>query len=358
MPTQSGTLIASRSPMEDGAGRLERRAIVRPSSYLFRRRSLIWLAVLLAGCAASSKRNFEGPSAPAAFSVEPWAFKKDKGARLRSEHYDIYTTINTPDVRRSIVQVMEAALVQYHKVAPGVLASDRPMDCFVMGNREQWMDLTRQRTGRDARGYFQINRGAFTVQDWYLAYYIGEAATYSVAAHEGWHQFVSRHFKGRMAPFLEEGISTMFEDIEWKDDLPRWDLTRNRSRAQSLKRVVEGRFTFPLGEVLNMHAGDVIDQSGNRIEAFYAQAWAFATFLYYGQDGKYRKGFQRLLAETADGTLVDPSRVYRSATAPWRKVDVKPILEHYLGTGFQTIDADFQAYVRKVAFDEYERQWN
>jgi hypothetical protein len=227
-----------------------------------------------------------------------------------------------------------------------------------MANRQEWMELTRERTGQDARGYFQINRGAFTIQDWYLAYYIGEAATYSVAAHEGWHQYVSRHFKGRLAPFLEEGIATMFEDVEWKDDLPRWDLTRNRSRAQSLKRVVEGHFTFPLAEVINLHAGDVIDQSGNKIEAFYAQAWAFATFLYHGENGKYRPGLQKLLADTADGTLFDPTGVYRSATAPWRKVDVKPILEHYLGQKLETIDAEFQKYVRTVAFDQYEDQWN
>lgn len=314
--------------------------------------------MLLAGCAASSKRDFDGPAAAASFKAEPWSFNRHKGEKLRSAHYDIYTTINKKDVQQSIVQVMEGALAQYQKVAPGVPLSDRPMDCYVMANREEWMDLTRQRTGKEAREYFQIVRGAFTVGDWYLAYFIGEAATYSVAAHEGWHQFVSRHFKGRLAPFLEEGIATMFEDLAWTDDLPRWDLTRNRPRVKALKRVTEGRFTYPLAQIINLHAGDVIDESGNRVEAFYAQAWAFATFLYQGEQGKYRAGLQRLLADSASGKVFDPSGVYANGAGPWRKVDVKPILEHYLGAKLEMVDAEFRKYVQLVAFDRYQEQWD
>ena len=57
-----------------------------------------------------------------------------------------------------------------------------------------------------------------------MAYFIGDLGTYSVAAHEGLHQFLARHFKSRPPPFLEEGMACMFEDVKWDGDLPRWDL--------------------------------------------------------------------------------------------------------------------------------------
>jgi len=40
------------------------------------------------------------------------------------------------------------------------------------------------------------------------SYYIGVRSTASGAAQEGedWHQFVARNLKGRLPPFLEEGM--------------------------------------------------------------------------------------------------------------------------------------------------------
>jgi len=322
-------------------------------------RHLIWFGVLLAGCAASTpKMVLEGPTAPAAYHADPWSFKQDKGALLKSPHYDIYTTIDTPDVQRSVVQVMEGALGEYEKIAPGVPVSDKPMDCFVFANRQEWMEFTRQHTGPDSNVYLQINRGGYTIRDWYVAYYVGDAATYSVAAHEGWHQFVSRNFKGRLPPFLEEGIATMFEDVDWRTDLPRWNLARNRSRVQSLRRAIESNSIYPLGELVGMHAGNVVNQSGNRIEAFYAESWAFATFLYAGDNAKYRPALRRMMSDTADGTVFDPTGVHQNWRLPWTPAGVKPMLEHYLGMNLDAIDAEYQKYIRKIAFDDYQAQWN
>ena len=93
-------------------------------------------------------------------------------------------------------------LGEYQKIAPGVPITDKPMECYLFGSRGEWIAFTRQHTGVEANIYLQINRGGYTIRDWYVAYYIGSSATCSVAAHEGWHQFVSRHFKGRLPPFF------------------------------------------------------------------------------------------------------------------------------------------------------------
>ena len=74
------------------------------------------------------------------------------------------------------------------------------MACYLFQTRDEWAAFTRTRTGADAAIYLQINRGGYTVRDWYVAYFIGDLGTYSVAAHEGFHQYVARHFRSRLPP--------------------------------------------------------------------------------------------------------------------------------------------------------------
>jgi hypothetical protein len=316
-------------------------------------------ALLLGGCAGLGQpAQFTGPSAPAAVHTESWVYQGDQGELIHTDHYDIYTTIADPDIRQRIADVMEGALGEYQRIAPGVPLSNKPMQCFVFRNRQEWVYFTRQHTGVDSYIYLQINRGGYTVRDWYVAYNVGEAATLSVAAHEGWHQFVARNFTGRLPPFLEEGIATMFEDLEWDNDLPRWNLTMNRSRLQSLRRAVEGNYIYPLGELVQKHAGNVVSESGNHIDAFYAENWAFATFLWAAEDGKYRPAMRRLMSDIADGTVYDPTGVHKNKMIPWNPAGVKPMLEHYLGMNLDQIDGEYQKYIRKIAFDDYAAQWN
>src|SRR5207237_4109924 len=126
--------------------------------------------------------------------------------------------------------------------------------------------------------------------------------TYSVAAHEGWHQFVARHFRSRLPPFLEEGIATQFENIHFAGELPRWNLPVNPDRVQRLRQTLDLHTAYPLSKLITMHAGDVVGSGGEKIESFYAQNWAFVRFLWDAQKGKYRAAFQKLLADTAAGT--------------------------------------------------------
>jgi hypothetical protein len=316
------------------------------------------VALLLAGCAAAAPIVLDGPVAPVPFQVQGWSYQGNPGWCVSSAHYRLFTTLNDTEINRSVIQVMEAALTEYQKIAPGVPLSDKPMDCYLFGARQQWVDFTRRHTGIDARIYLQITRGGYTVRDWYVAYFVGEAATYSVAAHEGWHQFVFRNFKGRLAPFLEEGIATMFEDIHWHHDLPQWNLALNRSRVAALRRAVEGNYLYPLDQLIGMHAGNVVNQSSNRIEAFYAQCWAFAAFLWSGDGGKYRAAMRRLMSDTADGTLFDPSGAFADGRRPWNPAGVRPILEHYLGMNLSSMDAAYQRFIKDVAVDNYGADWN
>jgi len=316
------------------------------------------VGLLIIGCSQATLGKWQGPAEAAPTKVTQWAFGGEKAKLLESKHYNVYTTIKEDEVLDLLPQVMEGALSMYQEIAPGVGLSERHMDCFIFRWRSEWDEYTQKYAGNDAKVYLQIRSGGYTIYDRYVAYYIGREGTFAVAAHEGWHQFAGRHFKGRMPPFLEEGLACMFETISWKDRLPRWNLSVNTQRAQTLRKALDAKDTWPLEKLISMHAGDIVGESNDRIDAFYAQCWAFARFLYEGENGKYRPALQKWLAETAAGTVYDPTKSHARAIAPWNRKAVRPMLEHYLGMELPEIDQAFNAYMKKVAYDELTAQWH
>jgi hypothetical protein len=225
------------------------------------------------------------------------------------------------------------------------------MKCYVFARRFEWNEFTRQHTGDDASIYLKINRGGYTVRDWYVAYFIGDAGTYAVAAHEGWHQYVARHFRSRLPPFLEEGIATIFENIRWTPgNLPRWNTAINPNRADKLKTAIDNGLLWPLEVLCRMHAGDVVGLSPERIETFYAQNWAFAQFMWNAEGGKHRAAFKRMLTDLATGDADQWTGRRRGPPGSWDPRTVKPLLEHYTGMSMGDLDAAYQAYIRQIAF--------
>jgi hypothetical protein len=114
---------------------------------------------------------------------------------------------------------------------------------------------------------------------------------------------------------------------------------------------------YPLSQLIRMHAGNVIQERGERIEAFYGQSWAFARFLWDGDGGRYRPAFQRLLADAAAGTVYDPTGFLRRRGRGWNPDAARPMLERYLGMPLGEIEGRYQAYVQEIAFKRFGEQW-
>jgi hypothetical protein len=310
---------------------------------------LLLFAAGLIGCAESRRpRELDGPHSAARLRAEPWAYGERPGQKVRSQHYVLLTTIDDRDVVDALGQVMEGALAQYRKIAPHPVATSRPMECYLFQYRNEWASFTQQHTGADAPIYLQINRGGYTVGDRYVAFFIGDIQTYSVAAHEGWHQYVARHFKHRPPPFLEEGLACLFEQVKWDGKLPRWDLSSNANRIRGLRNAVESRTLLPLKKLISMHAGQVVEQTTFQVETFYAQNWAFARFLWDAEEGRYRPGLQRLLADAAAGTLYRDGVVRDPASTDWDPNSAGPLLERYIGMPLPAIERGYRAYIRKI----------
>jgi hypothetical protein len=311
---------------------------------------LVGFTFALVGCA------IEPDSALAPSQIrrqEQWTNGDLTGSAIVTQHYVIYTTITDQHLLEQLALVMEGALQQYQQVAPGVAVSDRLMECYVFADRRQWAQFTREKTGDDASLYLRIMRGGYTVGDRYVAYYIGDAGTLSVAAHEGFHQFAGRNFKMRIPPFLEEGLASMFENIQWDHGRPTWDLANNLNRLSSVRTGASAGKLVLLEELAGMHAGQVVNGPAAGISAFYGESWAFARFLLSQENGKYRPRLQRLLADAAAGRL--EGVIPRPTDAVfWHPASAKPLLERYLQVDLKTLDGEFLAYLDELLHESVE----
>ena len=104
-------------------------------------------------------------------------------------------------------------------------------------------------------------------------------------------------------------------------------------------------------------SGSVVNLSGVKIEAFYGQNWAFARYLWEGENGRFRPALQKLLADTASGNVYDPTGSLRHSLGTWNPAAVQPMLEHYLGEPLPEIEKGYKAFVSKVAYEEMKAQF-
>ena len=102
-----------------------------------------------------------------------------------------------------------------------------------------------------------------------------------------------------------------------------------------------------------MHAGQVVDQTPEQIEAFYAQSWAFARFLWEAEGGMHRATLRRILTEAADGTLFPGEASRRDADGLWDPDSARPLMEHYLKSNLDDVDRAFRRYVHQIAYQTY-----
>jgi len=313
------------------------------------RRQGILLTLMLAFAGCSSTGAQHSPFVSHVDRVEPWG---EVGRVIHTPRYKIFSTLDpdeNPELEARIASVLEAANAEYAKLVPQIAPTTQPMECYFFQTRAQWAATTETLLGPElAPAYLRIGFGGYTFGDRFVAYFLTHERMLNLTAHEGWHQFAHRHFVGRLPPSLEEGIACTFEDVRWQQGQPVWDRARNIVRAAALREALADRTLWPLDEFVKMHAGEVIGKNA-RIEAFYAQCWAWARFLEAGENGKHAEAFRRLLADAAKGTLVDPTGSLGRAGAAWDASGIPKMYAHYLGQNLAALEPAFRRYAQSIA---------
>jgi hypothetical protein len=310
---------------------------------------LALLMLLAVGCTQVEQSQWTGPRTLAPVRVTPWDAGHPQSRIIKTPHYEIYTDLSEQDSLDNLAQLMEGAYEQYQQFCPGIPLSSQPLRCYLFAKRDEWATFTQRHTGEDAAVYLQITRGAYTVDDWFVAFWLGDRGTFSVAAHEGFHQFAARQFQGRIAPVLDEGLACMCENIGWEANLPRWNLSESRKRSEDLAAGLASHQMWSLKELLRMHAGDVISLPRERIDTFYAQSWALARFLWEGDGLRHRPALQRYLAEVAAGRAHRPAQFANLKRHDWNPDLSIAQLEYYLGSSLTDLEPAYEAFCRRIA---------
>lgn len=282
------------------------------------------MLALLAGCSSepTSKNTLAAPTptnrvepgvlnarVPARIiSDEPWTFGREQGRLLRTDSYRLYTTENGSVLIGRLPTFMEQALMTYTTSMGSLPRPPVPLDTYLMANRPQWTRLTQSLMGAQAEMYLKIQRGGFTAQGRAVLYDIGTHDTFSLIAHEGWHQYTQRTFRQPLPTWLEEGIAAFMEGYRWDPASPEFPNFRgwaNIERFDQLRKASQSNQLVGLDQLLLQAPQELISQAGDGALTFYAQAWVAVHFLREGEGGKYRASFERLLQDAAAGAIAD-----------------------------------------------------
>lgn len=323
--------------------------IWRPRNTNRNRVAFVWVALtvaaLVAGCAT-------GPSEPQfAATRQAWSFRGVEGVEITTDHFDLYTTLNDPQLQDYLPAFLEATYRQYSSLLPAPPGSGQRLTTYLFAAKHDWLDFTRRTYPERYDTYSRIQVGGYAAGATCVVQYIRPRTyTLSVMAHEGLHQYVAAHFEHQIPAWLNEGLATYCEGFDIVRNRPVFDPEQNSVRRNSLRAILAGDGLISLQELLGTDAGRVIVNSqGRQTQAYYAQAWALIVFLRQGAKGRYAGQFEALLADVAAGRVHTRAQAARIAASQPAQVSFgEAVFRAYLTEDLEGFEADLRAYLVKL----------
>ncbi len=289
--------------------------------------------------------------------VEPWPNKFAPGLKIITDHYEVLTTLLDPLMLSQVPGFVESAYRSYQKQLPQNIDSRYKLPLYLFATRKQWETFTEDFTGHLAPLYKKIKRGAYYLNGSCVAYHIGRNRTFSVIAHEGWHQFNSRHFRYRLPSWLDEGLAMMFEAPQSGNGIFTFDASRNLQRLGGLKLTLMNNKMIPLRELIALNPGEVVVVNDDAVNAFYSQSYALVRFLKEDQYGKRLAGFHRMLMGAAGGTwpMDESSRRIASdrnipLTVGYNRAVGTGTFRYYISDDFEQIQQEYLRFCGKLVY--------
>ena len=292
---------------------------------------------------------------PTTVAREPWAFGETLGLVLLTDHFRLNTTIAEGPALRDLPILMEGALRHYTSALGPLPAPGQPMRSSIFAKRSEWALYTRRKMPREAETYLAIGRGGYTTEGESVLYDIGRDDTFTIAVHEGWHQYTQTAFRDRLPVWLEEGIACWMEGVRFRRDSesPVFLPWRNFERYGELRDAERAGRLVPFAELVKSTPQEALGQGKGTLLTYYAQVWALVHFLNEGENGRYRDGLHQAVADAAAGRMV--SRLLKStaippeARRPWVVTrNGKWMAMEYFNPNLDELAAQYDAFVRKI----------
>ena len=274
------------------------------------------------------------------------------GLRLETAHYDIHTTSNDPAMLDYLPVFMEATLAEYRKLIPVGIESAGKMQTYVFANRPQWAAFTKHFAPRQAHVYLHIKAGGYLDQSTgtTVIWDLGRDRTLSLLAHEGFHQYLATYFTEPVVAWLNEGLATQWESFDLDGPFPTFTPRRNYFRRNDLREALMGENGWiPLDELLSMHAGQAVVQTGQAVRGYYAQVWSLMLFLRESPGGAYAGRLADLLADAGTVRLETSGRAYRAATPSAGEIsDGEAIFRYYVTDDLDAFEEAYKTFARSL----------
>ncbi|MEI8198208.1 MAG: hypothetical protein WCI73_20135, partial [Phycisphaerae bacterium] len=221
--------------------------------------------------------------------------------------------------------------------------------------RPQWEFFTRKRMPANSDTYLRIGAGGYAQEGVFVGYDLGRETTLSVIAHEAWHQYSWFAFKDKLPSFLEEGLATQNEAIEWDGTTPSYAPARNLQRYRSLREAIVNKRLWSLDELARTHAGQAVQRQETSTAAYYAQVWSFTLFL--KQSPVYRPKFLDMIKRAHEGHLHEALSNSRAAalqmfTENWNSVAGPAYLRAYINPDLAALEKEYRQFL-----SELTRSW-
>jgi hypothetical protein len=285
---------------------------------------------------------------------QSWDVPVGRGDVGQTPHYRIFTTSDRAELRQYLPGFMEQARRHYLDLT-GLPATNNVglMDMYVMATRAQWASLTEHHFGAQrSEVYLQLEAGGYMTDGVCVLWDLRSLkSTLSVASHEGLHQFFHHRLRDRIPMWAEEGLCSTAEGFELHGDTVWFDPANNPTRFTSLRKALVNDYWVPLADLLPMDAGDAIGQHRGRALGYYAQVWSLILFIQ--SEPTYREGFQRMLQDSQDGTLIaaamaGPAVPPRGGRA-YNRIISTPAFRHYIADDLEAFESEWRRFSMGLA---------
>jgi hypothetical protein len=317
------------------------------------RAAVLAAAVLLASCGSSTQTRDHAQRAPVQrFVAErtPWTFMAREGWEYATPGATIRTTLRDRGMLIRLPAFVELAQIHARTAIATLPPPEEPVTTYMLGSRREWEDLTRRLLGDRAGLYLAIERGGYSAGTTGVYYNIGPKDSFTIAAHEGWHQLAASVLKDPIPVWLDEGLACYLEGFVWDErspDTPRFRPWANLERHDQLRDAHARGALHDLRTLVTSRPQDLMrtDKGADAVLTYYAQLWALIHFF---KERGHSHGLERVVTLAHNGALLstlDPNdaRALRSArTGPGVLSVIAP------GSDLDELDARFRRYVNEI----------
>ena len=298
------------------------------------------------GCEEQKPAQMEYPTASLSTPIHETSWGKE-GICLQTPHYKIYTTIEGRRIDVVLPGFMESAYHLYEYLTNSSPNPDYTLPMYMLASRQEWAIMTQKLFGNIGPDNF-IENGGYTYRGVTVCYDIGGMNTFSVAAHEGLHQYLWYFYKNRLPLWAEEGLATQCEGFITTNTSVRFTPQENMMRFDSLRTAIKNNDWLPIEKLLVTTSRKQLGQGELYGLGYYGQLYVLVRFI---RNHKiYGPRWAKMLDDAKNGKfskIFGDKTMTLSPAAYYQAIAVKSF-RHYINPDLQAFEREFHDYAQKV----------